>query len=304
MIRVRTVPWRSLAAGAALLCAGRPAGAFLGFGDTSFVTVIANPAEAANWASELERLNEQLAAANGTLQTVGDLRAYAGDPRAAVAALRDLQDITGALGQLSAGAQTDADLLRAWQAEGAAQRRQDAATLLQGTGAGTTMQVFGQAQARDAALYAGLARDAGASGQLRGQIAGEQSARGSVAAELALAWGRFRSATTESGKQAILAEISQLQSQNQVMDTRRRAMLDDVDLSDREARTNEAVRSRAADEQLLAESALLNADAAGRAQGAQAQRLATLQKAPPSAAPPDYSGMRLWTTADAGGPSD
>jgi hypothetical protein len=299
-----SIPWRLLAAGAALLCAARPAGAFLGFGDTSFVTVIANPAEAANWASELERLNQQLAAANGTLQTVGDLRSYAGDPKAAVAALRDLQEITGALGQLSAGAQTDADLLRAWQAEGAAQRLQDAAALLQGSGAGTTMQVFGQAQPRDAALYAGLARDADASGQLRSQVAGEQSARGSVASELALAWIRFRSATTESGKQAILAEISQLQSQNQVMDARRRAMLDDVDLSDRQARTNAAVRSRAADEQLLAESALLNADAAGRAQGAQAQRMATLQKPAPLATTPDYSGMRLWTTADAGGQSD
>jgi hypothetical protein len=298
------ISWRFLAAGAALVCAARPAGAFLGFGDTSFVTVIANPAEAANWASELERLNQQLAAANGTLQTVGDLRSYAGDPRAAVAALRDLQEITGALGQLSAGAQTDADLLRAWQAEGAARRLQDAATLLQGSGAGPTMQVFGQAQPRDSALYAELARDADASGQLRSQVAGEQAARGSVASELALAWDRFRSATTESSKQAILAEISQLQSQNQVMDTRRRAMLDDVDLSDRQARTNEAVRSRAADEQLLAESALLNADAAGRAQGAQAQRLATLQKGAPSATPPDYSGMRLWTTADAGGQSD
>ncbi len=304
MTRGREISWRAVGAGLALAFAALPARAFLGFGDTSFVTVIANPAEAANWASELERLNEQLAAANGTLQTVGDLRAYAGDPKAAVAALRDLQEITAALGQLSAGAQTDADLLRAWQAEGAAQRLQDAAALLQGTGSGSTMQVFGLAQARDPSIYAGLARDAAASGQLRSQVSGEQSARADIASELALAWARFRSATTESGKQAILAEISQLQSQNQVMDTRRRALLDDVDLSDRQARTDAAVRTRAADEQLLAESALLNADASGRAEGAQAQRLATLQKAAPAASQPDYSGIRLWTTADAGGQAD
>jgi hypothetical protein len=290
-------------AAAALLAAAsaRTADAFLGFGDTSFVTVIANPAEAANWASELDRLNQQLAAATGTLQTVGDLRSYAGNPRAAVAALRDLQEITGALGQLSSGAQTDADLLSAWQAAGASQRLLAAATLLQGTGAGTTMQVFGQAQPRDAAIYADLARESAASGQLRGQIAGEQAARSDVAAELALAWANFRSATTESAKQSILAEISQLQSQNQVMDTRRRAMLDDVDLADRQARTDAEVRSRAVDEGLLAESALLGADAAGRVQGAQAQRLATLQKQPAAAQQSDYSGMRLWTTADTGG---
>jgi hypothetical protein len=294
---------RALAAALVLLCA-RPARAFLGVADTSFVTVIANPAEAANWASELEQLNDQLAAARSTLQTVADLRTYAGDPKAALAALRDLQEITGAISQLSAGGQTDADLLRAWQATGASQRLLNAASLLQNSGAGTTMQVFGQAQPRDPSLFAGYAQDAFASGQLRSQIAGEQSARASVATELGLAWSQFRVATTESGKQAILAEISQLQSQNQVMDTRRRAILDDLDLSDRQARTDAGVRSRAADEQLLAESALLNSDAAGREQGAEAQRLATLQKQAPSAPAADYSGMKLWTTADTGGRSN
>jgi hypothetical protein len=119
MSRARACRRRALAAALALALGVQPVMAFLGFGDTSFVTVIANPAEAANWASELERLNEQIAAAQGTLQTVGDLRAYAGDPRAAVAALRDLQEITVAISQLSAGGQTDADLLRAWQALGA-----------------------------------------------------------------------------------------------------------------------------------------------------------------------------------------
>jgi hypothetical protein len=285
----------------ALALAAPQARAFLGFGDTSFVTVIANPAEAANWAGELERLSAQLAAAQGTLQTVGDLRAYAGDPKAAVAALRDLQEITGAMSQLSAGGQTDADLLRAWNAIGASQRLLDAAALLGTSGAGSTMQVFGQALPRDASIYAGLAQNANTLGLVRSQIAGEQAARSSVASELALAWARFRSATTESGKQAILAEISQLQAQNQVMDTRRRAMLDDLDLSDRQARNDADVRSKAADEQLRAESAILNADAAGRAQAAEAQRMATLQKQPPAAPAADYSGIRLWTTADAGG---
>jgi hypothetical protein len=51
---------RLLAAAALSLGAPRVARAFLGIADTSFVTVIANPAEAANWASDLERLNDQL----------------------------------------------------------------------------------------------------------------------------------------------------------------------------------------------------------------------------------------------------
>ncbi len=168
-------------------------------------------------------------------------------------------------------------------------------------GAGATMDVFGQAQPRDLGLYAASARDADASSLVRSQIAGEQGARASVASELALAWSQFRAAPTESSKQAILAEISQLQSQDQVMDARRRAMLDDLSLSDREERNGAGVRARAADEQLLSESALLGSAAQGRARDAEAQRAATLQKQAQAPAASDYGGLRLWTTADAGG---
>jgi hypothetical protein len=288
-----------LAVGAAL-----PARGFLGIADTSFVTVIANPAEALNWAAELESLNNQLAAARGTLQTVDELRAFAGDPKAAVGALRDLAEITGAVSELSAGSQTEADLQRAWQALGSAQRLLDVSALLAQAGPGSTMQVFGQALPRDPGLYGRFARDAQSSLQIRGQIAEEQAARGSVASELALAWSQFRAAPTESSKQAILAEISQLQSQDQVMGARRRAVLDDLALSDRQERTEAGVRARAADERSLAESALLNASLEGRVQGAETQRVATLQKTAAAPAPPDYSGVKLWTTADAqGGPN-
>jgi hypothetical protein len=289
---------------ALLVLLGAPrAQAFLGIADTSFVTVIANPAEMGNWAAELESLNSQLAAVQGTLQTVNQLRAFAGDPKAAVGALRDLAEITGPMGQLSNGAQTEADLLQAWQALGAAERLADAAGLLQDAGPGTAMQVFGQSQARDPGLYAGLARAAQAAGQIRSQVAQEQAARKSVAAELALAWSQFKAAPTESSKQAILAEISQLQSQDEVMGARRRAILDDLELSDRQERTLAGVRGRAADERRLAESALLNANEEERVRGAEAQRVATLQKTAVPGTAPDYAGMKLWTTSDADGGS-
>jgi hypothetical protein len=295
---------RAAAAAALALCAAPRARCFLGFGDTSFVTVIANPAEAANWAADLQALDSQVAAATGALETLGELRAFAGDPRAAVGAVSDLAGISSALGQLSSGAQTEADLLRAWQALGTAGRLQDAASLLQAAGPGASMQVFGQSEARNPSLYSRLAQDAAALAGVRGQIAGEQVARASVADELAAAWVQFKAAPTESSKQAILAEISQLETQSQVMDARRRAILDDVELSDRQDRDNAGVRSRAADEQLMAESALLNSDAEGRVQAAESQRTATLQKAPSSPPQADYSGIRLWTTADAGGASN
>ena len=302
-MRIPALPARVAAASALIvLRAPRPARAFLGIGDTSFVTVIANPAEAANWAAELDSLNNQLQAARGTLQTVGELRAYAGDPKAAVAALRDLSGITAALGTLSSGSQTEADLAAAWQAIGSARRLADALCAPPG---GRSRHDRCRCLARRCrAILRSIRRSrrsANSSSQIRSQVAGEQAARASVAAELAQAWSQFRSATTESGKQAILSEISQLQSQNQVMDARRRALLDDLALSDRQDRDDTAVRDRAADEQMLAESAQLNANTEARARTAEAQRLATLQKSPPAPPAPDYSGLRTWTTADAGG---
>jgi hypothetical protein len=289
------------AALAACLASPRPARAFLGVGDTSFVTVIADPAETANWAAELARLASALMAAQQTLQAVTDLRAFAGDPRAAMAAVTDLGAAAASLRALESGAQTDADLLRAWQALGAAGRLSAAASLLSSSGPGTTMQVFGQSEPRDAALYQGLAGDAAARSGARGQIASEQSARSGLSGELTAAWTRFRSASTESEKQAILAEISELQAQDQVLGDRRRALLDDMDLAERQRRDESAVRSKAADEGLLAESALLNASAGARARASESDRMATLQKQPSAPAAADYSGVRLWTTADSEG---
>ena len=292
--------FRVFAATALVLGAPSEARCFLGVADTSFVTVIANPAEAANWASELEALNNQVAAARGTLATVTELRSFAGDPRAAVAAVSDLSGISSQIGSLTSGAQTEADLLRAWEALGSAQRLQAAASLLGSTGSGATMRVFGQQVPRDPSLYGRLAQDSADEAGIRSQIASEQATRSTVAAGLIAAWAQFRAATTESEKQSILAEISQLEAQNQVMETRRRAVLDDLALSDRQNATDAGVRSKAADERMLAESALLNAGASGRAQAAETQRETTLQKSPAPTAQADYSGLRLWTTADAG----
>src|SRR5271170_7869110 len=147
------IPFQLLTSAMLALGAAPSARCFLGVADTSFVTVIANPAEAANWASELNVLNNQVAAARSTLATVAQLREFAGDPRAAVGAISDLSGIASQVSSLTSGMQTEADLLRAWQAMGSAERLQDAASLLEATGPGTTMRVFGQAQPRDAALY-------------------------------------------------------------------------------------------------------------------------------------------------------
>jgi hypothetical protein len=87
---------------------------------------------------------------------------------------------------------------------------------------GATMQVFGQPR-RATRPSTGTSRQGrGASLQDgRSQIASEQAARGSVAAELARGLGASSGRRRPSRrKQAILAEISQLQSQNQVMDAR------------------------------------------------------------------------------------
>jgi hypothetical protein len=302
MIPARPKAGRAVAAALLVLLPARSP-AFLGFGDTSFVTVIANPAEAANWAAELQRLTDQLKAASGTLETVEALQAYAGDPRAAALAVRDLAALSSQVVALSAGPKTSSDLAGSWQSLGSPSQSAGVNAFMLGSGIGSSMSVFGQVQPRDASLYTDLAMGAGASAAVHGQIASEQSARALVASELAIAWLAFRAATNESAKQAILSEISQLQTQNQVMDTRRRALLDDMDVADRQAGAEASARGRASDEQLLAESALLNSGASARAQGSEAQRLATLAKAQAAPAAADYSGLRLWTTADTGGDS-
>lgn len=275
--------------------------AFLGVADTSLVTVVADPAEAANWAAQLQRLASELEAAQATLQTVEAMRAYAGDPRAALLSLPDLAPVLEAAGALASGSQSEADLLQQWQAEGAADRLMAVAALLTSSGAGASMDVYGQATPRDPSLYAALAAQAQAAAVLRSQVAGEQRARQGVSGQLALAWSAFRGQTSESGKQAVLTEISQLQAEDQVMGSRRQAMMDDLALSDRTDRISRAAADRAADEPLLAQSAQLSAAAATRAAAADAQRASTLAKPVPARSPSDYAGLRTWTTADAGG---
>ncbi|HEY5228825.1 MAG TPA: hypothetical protein VIJ19_09795, partial [Opitutaceae bacterium] len=278
--------------------------AFLGVADTSFVTVIANPAEAANWAAELARLNSQLAAATSTLEVAGEIRTFAGDPRAAVAALADLGPVNSGVSGLASGPQTGADLAQAWQSLGPTGQLSGEAALLASSGPGSSMAVFGQELPRDPSIYASLAADSASARSARGQVAREQAVRSLIAEALTDAWTRFRSATTESAKQALLTQISQLQSQDQVMSAHRRALLDDLELADRQGRAASLVRAKASDEQGLAESSLLKADLQGRVQAAEALRLATLQKAPGAPADADYSGLRVWTTADAGGTSE
>jgi hypothetical protein len=287
-----------------LALGARAAHAFLGVADTSFVTVIANPAEAANWAAELDRLNSQIAAARGTLEVAGDIRSYAGDPKSAVASLADLGSVTSGVSGLAAGSRTGSDLAQAWLSLGTSGQLSTESALLTSSGAGASMSVFGHTQARDPSLYGALASDASSAQMVRVQVAREQAVRTLIAAALTDAWNRFRAATTESGKQALLTQISQLQSQDQVMSGHRRALLDDMELADRQGRAASGARAKAKDEQALAESSLLNADLQGRVQAAESQRLSTLQKAPRALSAPDYSGMKVWTTADTGGTSD
>lgn len=274
---------------------------FLGVGDTSFVTVIANPADAAHWTAELSHLADQVAALRKTLDDADALRAYAGDPRLALQDLGDLGTSLGTLAALGSGPRTAADLEAAWRAGGTGQQTQAALALLgrAGAGIGGTMNVFGSSEPRDVSAYDGLASQAYAANAARGQIAQEQGARSALIAALDQSWSDFQDAPTESRKQAILTKISHLEAQGQALDSRRRALLDDLDLADRERATVSETRTRAADEAALAESAALAGTVAARVQAAEAQRLATLAKGQQAAAPADYSGLKLWTTADA-----
>lgn len=280
-----------------------PAFGFLGVADTSLVTVIADPAETANWASQLDELAQQLAAVRAAVVQASALRAAIGDPAAAVQGLGDLHAITGTMGLLNAGGQTASDLQAEWAGLDASARTAAVVGLLAkaGGGADGQMMVFGQSLPRNLALYQGAARDQDVVQQARSQISQEQTARSSLSDELTRAWTDYQGAQTETRQQALLAKISQLDAQSQAMEARRGALLDDLTLDDRRRRTDAEVAAKAADEQALAESSTLNAVLGQRAADAEAQRMATLQKAVPSFSAADYSGLKLWTTADAAG---
>ena len=296
--------WRRAGCGLAFgLAFAAPGFGFLGVADTSLVTVIADPAESANWASQLEELSQQLAALRAAVAQASALRAAIGDPSAAVQGIGDLRPITGAMGALGSGGQTAADLQAGWADLGASARTAAIVGLLGEAGGGTDgrMLVFGQAQPRDLGLYQGAAQDQDVVRRVRSQISREQAARSSLSDELARAWADYQVAQTETRQQALLAKISQLGAQSQAMEGRRHALLDDLALDDRRRRTDAEVGARAADEQALAEASVIKADLGQRVVDAEAQRIATLQKPVPALAEPDYSGLKLWTTADAAG---
>jgi 23S rRNA maturation mini-RNase III len=287
---------------AGLACAA-PGFGFLGVADTSLVTVIADPAEAAHWAAQLESLDQQLTAVRDTLVQANALRAAIGDPAAAVQGIGDLRAITEAMGSLGSAGQTAADLQAAWAGLDASVHAAAVVGLVgqAGGGAGGQMLVFGQSQPRNLDLYQGGAQDQYVNSQARSQISLEQTARQSLSNELAQAWTDYQAAQTETRQQALLAKISQLDAQGQAMEARRRALLDDLALDDRQRRTDTDTSAKASDERTLAESSAVNAVFGQRALDARTQRLDTLQKTVPASTAPDYSGLRLWTTADAAG---
>lgn len=284
----------------ALLLAA-PLRAILGVADTSFVTVIANPAEAANWAAELSRLSAQVEAAQSTLRTVSQLRDFAGDPAAAVAALGDLSTVQAAALGLAHQEATFADLEQSWQALGPSGQRALVAAALASSGAGTSYPAGGVTQPRDSARYVDLAARIAETDAARSQIASEQSARAAITGELARAWQSYRQAQSESSKQALLSQISELAAEDQALDSRRKALLDDLALADRGKEANAAILARASDETSLAASASSSALAVRRIQDGEAARAATLAKPAPSAPARDYAQLKLWGPADAQG---
>jgi hypothetical protein len=277
-----------------------PARAFLGVADTSFVTVIANPAESANWAAELSRLTASVQTARSTLQEIAVLRTYAGDPRSAVADLGALSGVVGPLKELSSDARTVAELSDDWNQLDPAGRSVAAGRLLESAGVASQMRVFGRASERDSSAYAQLAAAADVAASLRAQVAREQQARNSIMGELARVWADYLACDNESRKQALLTKINELHAQDQVLDARRKAAIDELALADRAGSVRRQAAEQALDEQRLAESGQLGAAVTTRASAAQAQRLATLEKPPAAQTKADYSGLRLWTPRDAG----
>ena len=296
MRRTLVVSW--IAAGAAVL-APNWAWAVFGVGDTSFVTVIANPAEAANWANEIRNLEAQVTALRATLQEIQQVRTYAGDPRLAVQTPTGvpalLLDGEALLHQASTvSAVRDLSPVKADDPALA----QLVARLSGGLDAPGMMSVEGAPVPRDLSRYISAATAANTAQAISSQISGEQDIRRRTADDLGAAWSAFQQASTESQKQSALTRIAALEALERSSEGRRNAELADLSLSDRQDRAQATIAAVASDEQAQAQISSLQSQASGRSAAADAAARSIVAEAPDAPAARDYSGLKTWLPSD------
>ena len=267
-----------------------PLHAFLGVGDVSLVTVVANPAEAANWASQIEALQSQLSTLQRSLGEVQTLRRFAGDPSLAARGASDLCGFLSAVRSASSGSGS-ADALQT-DAEGAVDDRAIGAGL--GT-AGPGMSVQGYAAARDLGRYREWVVEQAVISQLRAGIAADQSAHGQALSALEAGWAAFQRASTESEKQASLVQLSQVMAQNGALDARRQSLQADMELSARARSVQDRIAAAADDEEIAANVAAASSRLAVQAQAIDTARLSALNRTPPTVRATDYSAIRAWS---------
>ena len=282
------VPWLALVL--ACIAAGRPMAAFLGVGDVSLVTVVANPAEAANWAAQLQALQSQLTTLEGTLQEAETLRRYAGDPAAAA---RGSGEVDGfmTLVRSASGDPGSVGVLRA-QLQG----QMDDSSISRSLGAGGAQISYqGTTAPRDLARYRDWVVDAALVSGLQQGIAADQAAHAEALARLQAAWSRFQQAGTESEKQASLVHIAHVVGETEAMDAHRRALEADLSLSERNRALQDRIQAGADDEEISANVAVVAGKLAAQARSAESARLDALNRVGVQRQSPDYSSLRLWT---------
>jgi len=273
-----------------LACATPRAWAILGVGDVSFVTVVANPAEASNWIAQLNSLASQLDKLQQTEAQIELLRSQAGDPTEAAKLGEDLTGLLRQTDQLVAEP-SDATAIQAANPG-------DILAMLSAVGLSSTIDVFGSVQRRDLEKYSDSATLQTSLSALRAQIALEQSNRERTQAAMESAWDLFRSAGTESQKQAALTRMEELAAENAIAADRRRALLDDEHLVSDQAQVAAEVEARADDEKWLAQGSALRTAQQRRVQAAETQRLNVINAALSPQGETDYGALKIWTLSD------
>lgn len=227
------------------------------------VTVLANtdPGEILHRATEIAKLAATVEQATQMVRQAETLVEFAGDPKAAVQNIGDLQKITKSLdrivgtdGGFDALKQASATLGAVGQVVDSTQQAIDAANKLE-----RQVEVFGQKRDGNTDLFAALDAAERLSRTVRSELGKQNEHRRDAAKELADAHTKLKDAKSESEKQAAAAQIAAIQAQAQMVTGQQQALFYEYQMEKDDKEREARVAALAREEQRQAQAKALAA---------------------------------------------
>jgi hypothetical protein len=240
------------------------------------VTVIGNvdPGELIHRATEIAKLAATVQQATEMVRQAETLVEFAGDPKAAVQNIGDLQRITKSLdrivgpsGGFDALKQASSTIGAAGQVMDATQQAMEQTKRLQ-----RQVEVFGQKRDGNVDLFRSLDAAERLSRTVRSELGKQNEHRRDAAKELADAHKKLKDAKSESEKQAAAAQIAAIQAQDQMVTGQQQALFYEYQIEKDDKERQARVAALAREEQRQAQAkALATAQQAQVSKGQQRQ---------------------------------